>query len=365
MVETVRPLKVVFCWSEANGYMAACWQALARRPNVALHILHTEHLDSGTPNPFQLDTLLTGLSHEMFRRERPDVGRFVVEAVSAQRPDVVVHCGWIFPPYRRLLSAPALARVPMVLGMDSPWRGTLTQRLAWLRLRQIRKRFSTVVVAGERSAEYARRIGFADRSIHGGYYGFDDRPLRCISGRRGRPWPRQFLYVGRYAREKDLETLVEGYRLYRSEVDEPWGLSCCGGGPEKGRLSGVTGLTDHGFVQPAQLPEVFGSHGAFVIASRFEPWGVVIAEAAASGLPVVCTTACGAGAELVRDYYNGLLVPPSDPQALARALAWIHKEEEMLPQMGARSRMLAEPYSADAWAVRWHHLLLDAVTASS
>ncbi len=359
-----RPLRVVFCWSEVPGYMAACWHALARRPGVDLHILHPQQLSADVANPFDLEPLLAGLSHEMFRSDRPNLERWLVDAVAARRPDVVVHCGWIIKPYARLAAAPELSQVPMVLGMDSPWRGTLAQRLARVRLGRLVRRMSAVVTAGERSAEYARRLGVPDRRIVGGYYGFDGRHLRGVAAARmKRAWPRQFLFVGRYVAQKDLRTLVAAYAAYRRLVSDPWGLTCCGDGPDAPVLAGVEGIVNAGFSQPSDLPQVFASHGAFVMASRFEPWGVVIAEAAASGLPIVCTSACGASIDLVRSYYNGVVTAPADPAGLTRALLWIHQHESELAEMGERGRALADAYSAESWAARWHNYLADAVEA--
>lgn len=357
----VAPLRVVFCWSELPGYMAACWQALAKRPGIDLHILHPEQLFDTIKNPFDLAPLLAGLSHEMFRTDRPDVERWLVETVAARQPEVVVHCGWIIPPYRALATARELSSVTMVLGMDSPWRGTWSQRLGRVRLGRFVDRMAAVVTAGERSAEYARRLGVPDRKIVGGYYGFDDRQLRRVAeARPSAPWPRQFVFVGRYVPQKDMPTLVKAYERYREMVSDPWGLTCCGEGPGATHLAGAAGVTDRGFVQPTALPGVFASHGALVMASDFEPWGVVIAEAAASGLPVVCTTACGAGVDIVRNYYNGLVVAPRDVDGMARAMLWIHRHEADLPQLGQRGRALADAFSAESWAARWHNYLLDA-----
>ena len=91
--------------------------------------------------------------------------------------------------------------------------------------------------------------------------------------------------------------------------------------------------------------------------SRYEPWGVAIAEAAAAGLPILCTEACGASVELVRPYYNGLIVPTDDAQSLADAMIWCHAHRDRLAEFGERGRSLAAAYSADVWAERWAAVL--------
>ena len=342
--------------------MAACWRALAKRPGVELHIVHPERL-WGKVNPFLADPLLLeGLSNEMFISEAPDIDQWLLKAVGGRRPHVVVLCGWVYRPYSRMVNSKELKQARVIVGMDSPWRGTLAQRLARFRLTGLVRRLDLVVTSGERSWEYARRIGVPETRIRSGYYGFDHQRFSAVAaGRSGAvgEWPRQFLFVGRYVPQKDLGTLMKGYSSYRARVAQPWGLTCCGAGVEGERLKGVAGVVDAGFTHPKDLPSVFNRHGAFVLASRFEPWGVVLAEASASGLPVVCSTACGAGVDLVRPYYNGLVVAPRDVAGLAHAMRWIHEHESELPVMGHRSQALAEAYSAEVWATRWHNYFLE------
>ena len=362
-----RSLKVTFCWAEVSSYMAACWRALSKRPGVDVHLVYPERL-WGKVNPFLSDLLLLqGISNEMFIADAPNIDQRLLEAVAGRRPDVVVLCGWLYRPYRRLLKSRELKEARVVLGMDSPWRGTLAQRLARVRLTGLVRRLDLVVTSGDRSSEYARRIGVPESRVRSGYYGFDHGLFSSVGATRSDvpgEWPRQFLFVGRYVPEKDLTTLTKAYALYRAGVSKPWGLTCCGGGVDAELLRDVPGVTDAGFAQPKDLPSVFGRHGAFVLSSRFEPWGVVLAEAVASGLPVVCTTACGAGSDLVRPYYNGLTVAPGDVSALARAMRWIHDHESELFTMGRRGGALAEAYSAEAWATRWHNYLLETLQAA-
>ena len=360
----MRTIRVIFCWAEASGYMAACWRALANRPGIDLHILHPKQL-WGKTNPFLSEpSLFEGISNEMFDADKSGIDQWLVKAISSQRPDVIVLCGWIYPPYSRAVNSPVLKKTPVVIGMDSPWRGTFFQRLARFRLSALARRASLVVTAGERSREYALRIGIPDSRIRMGYYGFDYQSFRTVAETRlaeTGAWPRQFLFVGRYVAQKDLSTLVRAYSAYRESVTDPWGLTCCGTGPDESLLKGVKGIVDVGFIQPKELPQKFRSHGTFVLPSRFEPWGVVLAEAAASGLPLICSTACGAGVDLVRSYYNGLLVAPQDVDALTRAMRWMHEHESELPEMGRRGQALAEAFSAEVWATRWHNYFLETI----
>jgi glycosyltransferase involved in cell wall biosynthesis len=344
--------------------MAACWRALAARGDIDVHVVYPEQL-WGEVNPFLSDSmLLDGLSSERFACDYRDVHRWLVRAISATQPHVVVLCGWLYKPYWRAMNAGELKRVPVVVGMDSPWRGTMVQRLGRFRLARLVKRLALAVTSGERSSEYASRIGVPANRIRSGLYGFDHASFCAVADARPNDsleWPRQFLFVGRYVPQKGLAVLMEAYSLYRASVATPWGLTCCGTGIDAGLLNNVPGVVDAGFTPPRELPRVFSNHSAFVLPSTFEPWGVVLAEAAASGLPIVCTTACGAGVDLVRPYYNGLVVAPQDVTGLARAMRWIHDHQAELSVMGSRSGGFAAAYSAEAWASRWHNYLMDVV----
>jgi len=79
------------------------------------------------------------------------------------------------------------------------------------------------------------------------------------------------------------------------------------------------------------------SFDIFVLASKKEGLGTSVLDAQAVGLPVV---ACAAGGipEMIRDGWNGLLVPQEDPAALARALMKLVSQPEFRRQLGAEAR---------------------------
>jgi len=107
--------------------------------------------------------------------------------------------------------------------------------------------------------------------------------------------------------------------------------------------------------------DIWRNAGAFILPSRFDPWPLALVEAAAAGLPIVCTDVCGSAVEVIRSYYNGLIIPSENPEALAKALLIIHERYEELPIWGKRSQELAAAYAADIWATRWRELVFNLV----
>jgi glycosyltransferase involved in cell wall biosynthesis len=356
------PLTIAFFWTGVSPPMAACWRALAALPHTRVVVFL--ELPDRADTAFDHRALLDGVDCR-FRRAGERLDRAAVEREIADvAADVFVVLGWRSPLCRLAAESLACDAIPKLFAFDMPFTWSLRKLLAPVVLRNYLRRFAGAVVPGERSAVYARHLGFAESRIERGLIGLDTSAAAVAARTRAaRPgWPRRFLYVGRYAAEKRIDLLVGAYRRYRSEVDEPWGLTCCGQGPEAGRLAGVEGVEDRGFVQPDALGGVLAEHGGFVLASDYDPWPFVIAEAVAAGLPVVCTSACGSSVELVRSYFNGRVVGPGDETGLAAALGWLHAHEADARWIGERGMPLAAPYAKEVWADRMRAICAQATS---
>lgn len=349
-------IKVVFCWSDISGYMAACWRALHQLPDIDVFIVAFQ---ARTETAFS-DQLMQGIPCRLLDlKERQDTS-LIEHLVTENCPDIVVLCGWFHQPYRQLAFASQLQRVTLVMTMDTPWWGTWKQYLTRWVLHSYLKQIDWVVVPGERSWQYARRLGFTSARIIRGLYGIDYGALAPLWQERcQQPWPKSFLFVGRYRHDKGLDVLVEAYRYYRAQIEDPWPLVCCGQGSLEHLLQ-QPGIDNRGFVQPVDMRDMWRNTGVFLLPSRFDPWPLALAEAAAAGLPVICTDACGSAVELIRSQYNGLMIPSEEPEALAQALLTTHKCYDSLLSWGQRSQQLAAPYATEIWAIRWQQLCYQA-----
>ncbi|MBM3557790.1 MAG: glycosyltransferase family 4 protein, partial [Alphaproteobacteria bacterium] len=92
-----------------------------------------------------------------------------------------------------------------------------------------------------------------------------------------------------------------------------------------------------GAVEHDQLPDVYGRADLFVLPSMAEAMPHVVAEAMASGLPVVATRVGGIP-ELLRVPEGGEFVPPGNAAALARAIGRLTADPDSLMRMGAFNR---------------------------
>lgn len=163
--------------------------------------------------------------------------------------------------------------------------------------------------------------------------------IRATLGLSGK---KVILFVGRLLEEKGLVVLFDAYGIMKESAPDA-ALAIVGDGARRPRyeaLAGEKDLTDvHflGFKSQPELPEIYAASDVFVLPSLVEPWGVVVNEAMASGLPVVASDQVGASADLVRSGENGFVVPAGESEPLAARVLEILADEGRRAAMGARS----------------------------
>lgn len=168
------------------------------------------------------------------------------------------------------------------------------------------------------------------------------------------------VFVGRLIGAKDPATLLAAWEILERRADAPW-LWIVGDGPEAKTLrercdrSNLRRVRFAGARRPSELPEVWAAADLFVLPSVHEPWGVVVNEAMAAGLPLVLSDRVGAAADLlVSDTApagagspaafagegppNGRLVAAGDADAFASAVGAIAGDPALRARMGAASR---------------------------
>ncbi|MEO1397398.1 MAG: glycosyltransferase family 4 protein [Pseudomonadota bacterium] len=154
----------------------------------------------------------------------------------------------------------------------------------------------------------------------------------------------QFLSVGRAVEKKGLDTLLHAFA--RLPQDLHWTWTHIAGGellPKLKNLARELGLSDRtsflGSQAQTRVLAAYRETDVFVLPCRIASNGDrdglpnVIVEAQSQGMPVISTPISGIP-ELIADGENGLLVPPDDPEALARALEQLARDPKLRKAMG-------------------------------
>lgn len=226
----------------------------------------------------------------------------------------------------------------------------------------VRWLFDGAIAGGRPHARYLDELGLrgpirrAYDVVDNDFYARGTDHARATLDRRQLGLPDDyFLFVGRLAPEKNAAGLIEAFAGYRDGGGTA-SLVLCGDGPLRSALAeraAAAGVAEHvrfeGLKTAAELLPYYAFARAFVLPSTREPWGLVVNEAMASGLPVVVSNASGCAEDLVRA--NGLVFDPHAPDGLRRCLTIVGAlAAGDLEAMGERSRRIIAHYSPGVWA---------------
>lgn len=179
------------------------------------------------------------------------------------------------------------------------------------------------------------------------------------------------LYVGRLSPEKGLDTLLRAWKLLSSAFP----LQIIGDGPERATLEGlvrrqnIANVTFRGSLTRAETIEATKEARFVVVPSVwYEGFPMVIAEAFACGVPVVCSR-LGAMQEIVADHLTGLHFTPGDAEDLSQKACWAWNHPVEISEMGATARRKYEAcYTAEQNYISLmeiYHRVLDLATPVS
>jgi glycosyltransferase involved in cell wall biosynthesis len=165
------------------------------------------------------------------------------------------------------------------------------------------------------------------------------RPDRTASTR--------FLFVGRFIERKGLDVLLDAFG--RVDGGELW---LVGDGPQRGSAEAAAARDPRirllGHLQGDPLEAAYRESDVLVVPSLYEPWGLVVHEGLAHGLPVIVTDQVGAGDDLIDRGTNGFVVPTASSEGLADAMRAISTwAPDQWRRAAARSQQTLEAASLE------------------
>lgn len=273
----------------------------------------------------------------------------VYQDILKFNPSVLVVAGWMIKDYVWIAKQiKKNTKIKVVAMSDTPWYGTLKQKInAWISPLHLKKAFDFLWVAGFRQYDYARKLGFANNQIIFNSLSADNKLFHHVEIERKKTnYPKNFLYVGRFAPEKGLNILLEAWEKIQDK--QGWTLTLIGDGPLKNEFIHREDISIKDYMAHDELLMEMQNAGCFVLPSLHEPWALVIHEAACAGLPIICTEVCGAAPHFVIDKFNGFQVNKGDSQDLANKIVLLmnHTDKELI-EMSNKSRVLSNRISPD------------------
>jgi len=210
--------------------------------------------------------------------------------------------------------------------------------------RWLASRADGLIVASSQARNRLRAFGVPDARIHLGLQSAALAPFREAARPREAHKPLTVLTVGRLVPDKNLGGLIDGYALAGLSSEDAI-LDVVGTGFLEAELKQHARRLDvparfRGHLAPAELPDVYAAAEIYVLVSTYEPFGVVVREAAASGLPIICSRVAGAAGDVAIEGRNALLIDPDDAGQVAAALRRLLGDPALRERMGAESLAL-------------------------
>ena len=317
------------------GYSMATIKSLVDQGNI----IHIVHWDKKKISPYQLSNYKNVYTYSRSLQTYESLKSIIFNI----NPDITVVSGWQDIMYLRLARVLKSSNKIVVVGFDDQWHGTLRQYLGLIigKCGGLNLFFSHAWISGIYQFEYARNLGFKKNKIIYDLYSADlimfHEAYKNSQLLKKESYPHRFLFVGRLEKIKGLKILINSWEQIK-EKRKDWELVIIGSGILRRELETNSDIIIKDFLQPEDMIKEIPQVGCFILPSINEPWGVVVHEFAAAGLPMIASNCVGAATEFIVHGLNGYIVDPNNESHLSSAmLRIIDKTDEELIYMGSAS----------------------------
>jgi glycosyltransferase involved in cell wall biosynthesis len=366
-------MKLVILSEIIAPYRIPVFNALAQHQSIDLHVIFLAETDP-TLRQWDVHKDEIAFSYEVLPSWRRRVGhhnillnRGVDTALHKSDPEAILCGGYNYLASWQSLLWARRHRVPFSLWAESTTRDLRSgSHLVNYLKAKFMHQCAAFVVPGKASFEYVMNYGAPEERIFTAPNAVDTKffAVRAKAVRRDAATHRRmlrlpdrfFLFVGRLVRDKGVFDLMQAYASLAPELRAEIGLVLGGDGaarPElerQAKLIAPGAVFFPGFAQREQLASYYALAETFVFPTHSDPWGLVVNEAMACGLPIISSDVAGCVADLVEDRWNGRVAGASDVQSLSHAMEELATNPEARRQMGQRSRERILHYSPEACA---------------
>lgn len=333
-------MKILYLYVEVMGYTMATIKALVE----AGAEVYVVYWDDKKLTPYQMSDCQNVYKYPRSAQNYDSL----ISLAQKVAPDITVVSGWQDKTYLSVARSLRKQGHVVVSGFDAQWHGRPKQHLAAALggFRYFSRYFSHAWVAGVYQYEYARKVGFCKQEIIFDLYSADLTLFHAAYQqglvKKTSNYPHRFLFVGRFEPIKGLDTLLAAWQqLGKARGD--WELHLIGNGSLRDVLTATPGIVVKDFMQPDKLVNELAEAGCFILPSRGEPWGVVVHEFAAAGLPLIVSDVVGAATTFLVPGMNGYAFEANDSNDLASRIKTLIAHSDLtLAEMGKASHFLSQ-----------------------
>lgn len=295
-------------------------------------------------------------SNALLPPQRPLAIKEIYRRLTSGRYKILHLAAWGHVVLLAALFIARMQRIPVVVESDSQaaycepaWKRFL-KRVVYTRLLRLPAIF---LPGGSRQVSYLSSYGVPESKILISHMTVDVKRIAAYSqdffDKRKQALVRhglqastvRFLYLGRLEPHKGLADLLAAFSSLKKECPHVR-LLVAGWGSIKNEITSAAAADSDihyfGRLSGEAVWEAYNLADVFVLPSHFEPWGLVVNEAMAAGLPTIVTDRVGCGDDLVRPGVTGIVVPAKNPHALRDALKMLAENSELRSKMANEAR---------------------------
>jgi len=366
-------LRLVILTEIIAPYRIPVFNVLAHQAGLDLHVIFLAETDE-TLRQWRVYKNEICFSHNILPSWRWRAGRSSLlinrglwSALNKANPQVIICGGYNYPASWESLWWARRRSARFVLWTESNERDARSGRagVEWLK-RHFVSSCNAFVVPGKSSFAYLRALGASEQVIFTAPNAVDNIffAMKAENARahatefRGKlKLPSRFiLFVGRLVPEKGIFDLLEAYAKLEGDLRSEVSLVFAGDGVSREELAqrakriSPGSVCFLGFAQREDLAGVYALAECLVLPTHSDPWGLVVNEAMACGLPIIVTSVSGCATDLVEDGWNGFVVPPRDSEKLSVAINALVRQPGLKQRMSAHSLERIRSYSPEACA---------------
>lgn len=170
---------------------------------------------------------------------------------------------------------------------------------------------------------------------------------------------KRIIAAGRYVHQKGFDLLLEAWHLINKNISD-WHLYIFGNENREPyqKIVDKYQMNDNTHLMGAtkDIAEEFSKSSIFVLSSRFEGFGLVLAEAMSCGLPCVSFDCPYGPRDIITDREDGILVENGNIEALSKAIERLMTDEDLRQSMGEKALINVARYDSSNIMNRWEEL---------
>jgi len=334
--------KVIFLYAEVTPYLLGCVKSFNKQfPNITLRIYYTKIF----PN-IKIETPSIEFVDKKTFKSKFDL----LNDIKNNYPRILLISGRMESDYL-FVSSKFRSKLTRVCLYDTIYTRSFFQILKKIFSYFLYKRYFDIMWGvGTLQEKFALDIGYNRTNIRKGFYVADKIFFnKSFTPKFDKNFV-NFLYVGRLVKEKNVLMLAKVLDKINSLSKSNHKLGIVGDGVYKNKIQEFDCVEYYGLKTQEEIITIAKNYHAFCLPSIYEPWGVVLHEMAAIGLPIIASNKCGSSYDILKEGFNGFKFHPVNSKSLENSLnSFIEISLDEKINMSHNSKKMAKLISHSNW----------------